>query len=70
MLENPKILRLVVWVDSLYFDIGEGSGAETFTGLRSILDIHCVKVSVSDSLYSRRYDSSNLGLVFSLKQGT
>ena len=25
MLENPKILKLVVLVDSLYLEIGEGS---------------------------------------------
>ena len=31
-LKNPKILKLVVLVDSLYLEIGEGSGAETFTG--------------------------------------
>ena len=31
MLENPEILKLVVLVDSLYLDIGEVSGGETFT---------------------------------------
>ena len=30
-LKNPKILKLVVLVDSLYLEIGEGSGAKTFT---------------------------------------
>ena len=29
-LKNPKILKLIVLVDSLYLDIGEGSGAKTF----------------------------------------
>ena len=31
-LKNPKILKLIVLVDSLYRKIGEGSGDETFTG--------------------------------------
>ena len=31
-LKNPKILKLIVLVDSLYRDIGDGSGAKTFTG--------------------------------------
>ena len=31
-LKNPKILKLVFLVHSLYLDIREGSGAETFTG--------------------------------------
>ena len=31
-LKNPKILKLIVLVDSLYLEIGEGSDAETFTG--------------------------------------
>ena len=31
-LKNPKILKLIVLVDSLYLEIGEGSCAETFTG--------------------------------------
>ena len=31
-LKNPKILKLIVLVDSLYHDIGEVSGAENFTG--------------------------------------
>ena len=31
-LKNPKILKLIVLVDSLYLEIGEGSSAETFTG--------------------------------------
>ena len=31
MLKNPKILKLVVLVDSLYIDIGEGSRVENFT---------------------------------------
>ena len=30
MLENPKILKLVVLVDSLYLEIREGSGAKNF----------------------------------------
>ena len=30
-LKNPKILKLIVLVDSLYLKIGEGSGVETFT---------------------------------------
>ena len=34
MLKNPKIIKLVVLVDSLYLDIGEGSGAETIKGRR------------------------------------
>ena len=34
MFENPKILKLVVLVHSLYLDVGEGSGYETFTGRR------------------------------------
>ena len=33
-LKNPKILKLIVLVDSLYLEIGEGSGAKTFTGRR------------------------------------
>ena len=33
-LKNPKILKHVVLVDSLYLEIGEGSGAKTFTGQR------------------------------------
>ena len=74
MLENPKILKLVVLVDSLYLEIGEGSRVETFTGRRKIPDIHCVKASASDSLYFGRYDSSKLGFQllpgFSLKQVT
>ena len=32
MLENPKILKLVVLVNSLYLEIGEGSEAKKFTG--------------------------------------
>ena len=31
-LKNPKILKLIVLVDSLYLEVGEGSGAETFIG--------------------------------------
>ena len=34
MLENPKILKLVVLVHSLYLEIGEGLVAENFTGQR------------------------------------
>ena len=30
-LKNPKILKLIVLVDSLYLYIGEGSGAKNFT---------------------------------------
>ena len=30
-LKNPKILKLIVLVDSLYREIGEGLGPETFT---------------------------------------
>ena len=33
-LKNPKILKMVVLVDLLYLDIGEGSGAKTFIGQR------------------------------------
>ena len=33
-LKNPKIQKLIVLVDSLYLKIGEGLGAETFTGGR------------------------------------
>ena len=33
-LKNPKILKLVVLVHSLYLAIGEGSGAENFIGRR------------------------------------
>ena len=32
MLENPKILKLVVLVDLLYIEIGEASRDEMFTG--------------------------------------
>ena len=31
-LKNPKILKLIGLVDSLYLTIGEGSGDETFIG--------------------------------------
>ena len=31
-LKNPKIWKLIVLVDSLYLEIGEGSGAKNFTG--------------------------------------
>ena len=61
MLENPKILKLVVLVDSLYLDIGEISGAETFTGQILIPDVHHVKFSASYFPYSRIYDSSKIG---------
>ena len=57
----PKILKLVVLVDSLYLEIREGSGAEMFTGQIKIPDISCVNVSASYFLYSGRYDSSKLG---------
>ena len=36
MLENPKILKLVVLVLSLYLEIGEGARNETFTGQKQI----------------------------------
>ena len=29
-LKNPKILKHIVYVDSLYLEIGEGSGAKNF----------------------------------------
>ena len=74
MLKNPKILKLVVLVHSLYIDIGEGSEAKMFTVQIKIHDEHCVKFSASYSLYSTRYDSSKLGFQplpgFSLKQVT
>ena len=59
-LKNPIILKMIVLVDSLYIELGEGSGAETFTGRRNIVDVHSVYVSTSYSLYSRRYDFSKL----------
>ena len=31
-LKNPKILKLIVLVDSLYLDVGEVSCAKNFTG--------------------------------------
>ena len=34
MLKSPKKIKLVVLVDSLYLDIGLGSGAETIKGRR------------------------------------
>ena len=33
-LKNPKILKLIVFVYSLYLDIGEVSGAKKFIGRR------------------------------------
>ena len=74
MLENLKILKLVVLVDSLYLDIGEVSRDKDFTIQVQIPDVQCVKVSSSDSLYSGIYDSSKLGFQplpgFSLKHVT
>ena len=32
ILKNPKILKLIVLVDSLYIKLGEGSGDETVIG--------------------------------------
>ena len=45
MLENPKILKLVVLVHSLNFDIGEGSEAKIYIGRREIHALQCVKLS-------------------------
>ena len=61
MLENPKILKLVVLVRSIYIDIGEGLGAKIFTGQIEIRALHCVKVSASNSLYFGIYASYKLG---------
>ena len=38
--KNPEILKLVVLVDSLYLDIGEGSGAETLQANDKFLVYH------------------------------
>ena len=74
MLENPKILKLVVLVHLLYLEIGEGSEVEMFTGWIKFCSELFLNISASYSLYSRRYDSSKLGFQplsgFSLKQVT
>ena len=61
-LKKPKILKLIVLVDSLYLEIVEGSGAKNFIGQRKHFDVHYVQVLDSHSLYYRRYDSSKLEL--------
>ena len=38
-LKNPKILKLIVLVDSLYLQIEEVSGADIFTGRRKNTDV-------------------------------
>ena len=50
MLENFKILKLVVLVDLLYLDIGEGSRDKTFIGQILNIYVPCVKFSSSDLL--------------------
>ena len=73
-LKNPKILKLVVLVHFLYLNIGEGSGAKTFTGQREIPYLPYVKVSASQLQYSGIYDSSKSGFQllprFIIKQDT
>ena len=61
MSENPKILKLVFLVHSLYLKIGEVSEAKIFTSQRKIRGEHYIKILASYFLYSMRYDSSKLG---------
>ena len=44
MLEKPRRLKLVMLGLSLYIEIGEGLGAETFTKNTSRIYIHSIKV--------------------------
>ena len=73
-LKNPKILKLVVLVHSLYLRIREDWRDKTFTKWIQNPYLYCVQNSASYSLYSRRYDPSKLGfhplLEFIPKQDT
>ena len=47
--ENPKLLKLVVLVHSLYLDIGEGSGVKMFTKGTSRFYPHPVNILVPEN---------------------